>query len=79
MAFIPKTNNTQAQQSSTSNGTKERVPYAGRAYNAKSKKGEDYVKIQITGGKTYLMFINKNKKEDKHPDFNLIEKTDVVK
>jgi uncharacterized protein (DUF736 family) len=72
MAFIPSNKTASTQKSGEQ---KAKVEYAGRAYNAKSKKGEDYIKIQIAGGKTYLMFVNKNKKEDKHPDFNLIEKT----
>lgn len=68
MTFIPKA---QAAKATT-----ERTPDAGRGYNCKSKKGEEYVKIQIVNGPTYLMFVNKNKKEERHPDFRLILKTD---
>lgn len=73
--FEPKTTVGKTQTQATG---KAKTEYVGRGYYCTSKKGEKYLKLQITNGPTYLIFENKNKKEEKHPDVNAIIK-DVTK
>jgi len=41
----------------------------GAMWFRKSKNGNEYFSIQLDSKQKYIAFKNKNKKEDKHPDW----------
>ena len=44
----------------------------GIGYKATSKNGLEFINLNIDGVK-YVMFKNKNKKEERHPDFQIFK------
>ena len=76
MAFTPKNFNAPAAPAAAAApAERSKLENVGRAYTRKTKSGDDYIRVQIKDVGDFNLFINKNKKEEKHPDYNVTKVT----